>query len=202
VSILRPKTTTVLLEALRAETDPQVWGEFVARYQPLLVGFGIRLGLSEADATDAAQWTLAEFLKAFRAGRYERERGRLGSWIIGIAKHQVESLRREGARRAGWRGESGIVDLGNNDSLAEIWEQERRREILNAALCRLRSSARLADTSVRAFELVAIRGVSPEDAARECDLTVDEVYVARHRVTRKLRELVAEITAAYEENPA
>jgi RNA polymerase sigma factor (sigma-70 family) len=194
----RPKTSTVMIEALRTEADPSAWHEFVARYQPLLVGFGVRLGLAESDAADAAQGTLAAFLKDFRAGKYERGRGRLSSWMIGIARHQIESLRREAARRAGWRGESGFIDLRNDATPTKIWDQERRREVLDEAMRRLRSSGGLAERTVRAFELVAIRGVPPEDAARDCELSVDEVYVARHRVTRRLRELVSEIAEVHD----
>lgn len=194
-----PKTTTVLLEQLRNETDADTWQEFVHRYQPVLVGFAHRLGLSEADAADAAQGTLAEFLIAYRAGKYIRGRGRLSSWIIGIARHRIESLRRDKARHAAWCGDSGMMDLRDSASMTQIWDREQRQAILNEAMRRLRASSRFAESTVRAFELVALRGITPEAAALECGITVDDVYLARHRVTNKLREWVKLVTAAFQE---
>ncbi|MCC6428639.1 MAG: sigma-70 family RNA polymerase sigma factor [Phycisphaerales bacterium] len=193
-----PKTTTVLLEHLHNEANIDTWHEFIRRYQPVLVGFGCKLGLSEADASDAAQWTLAEFLIAYRAGKYVRGRGRLSSWVIGIARHRIESLRRDGARHAGWHGDSHMLDLRDSASMTQIWEREQRQVILNEALRRLRESSRFAEHTVRAFELVALRGMTPEAAALECSMTVDDVYLARHRVTGKLREWVARVSTEFE----
>jgi DNA-directed RNA polymerase specialized sigma24 family protein len=52
--------------------------------------------------------------------------------------------------------------------------------------------------TILAFELVAVRGASVEAAARECGIKPAEVYVAKHRVTAKLRKLVEEVTSAWE----
>lgn len=195
-----PKTTTVLLNSLRRDGDERAWEEFVGRYRPVLVGFGVKLGLSEEDAADAAQQTLAEFVREFRADRYERGRGRLSSWILGIARHRIESARRDRGRMSGARGESMLVDLRDEATVTSLWREQWRQAILERAMDRLRRETKVSESNIRAFELVAMRGVSADAAARECGIGVDEVYLARHRVTKKLRELVDEITRAYEED--
>ncbi|MFN5663262.1 MAG: sigma factor, partial [Planctomyces sp.] len=89
-----------MLDLLRDESRPEGWQDFTARYWPVLCGFALKLGLSEADAADAAQQTLADFLREFREGRYVRERGRLSSFILGIARNRVLRLRTEARRRS------------------------------------------------------------------------------------------------------
>ncbi len=58
---------------------------------------------------------------------------------------------------------------------------------------------RTAEPTLRAFDLFAVRGVPAEEVARECGMTVDEVYTAKNRVTGRLREIVEELTAAWRE---
>jgi len=194
-----PITTTLMLNALRDESQPEGWETFASRYWPVLAGWGMKLGLSEADAADAAQWTLMEFLKEFRAGRYERGRGRLSAFVIGIARHRILALRRD-ARRPTDDGAPPPAELPDNVTLTSLWDQERRRVILDQAIAELRRSPRLSPATFAAFELVAIRGLPAEAAALQTGLSVNEVYVAKSRCTRRLREIVDELTRAFDED--
>ena len=64
----------------------------------------------------------------------------------------------------------------------------------------LRDEAALDDRTLQAFELVALRGVPPSEVGPQCGMSVDQVYVAKSRVTKRLREVVADLTAAFEED--
>jgi RNA polymerase sigma-70 factor (ECF subfamily) len=193
-------TTTVLLESLKDPARDSVWAEFDARYRPILIAFGRRFGLTPTDAEEIAQDTLAAFLRAYREGKYDRTRGRLSSWIISIAQHQALMRRRGRARRGIMRGESGLADLRNHTHLTEVWRAEQERALFARAWDTLRATGRTAESTLKAFELVAMRGVPPAAAAAECGLTLDEVYLAKNRVTKRLRELVAQLTLACEED--
>ena len=191
-------TSTVLLESLKDPAQEAVWREFDARFRPLLTAFAVRLGLEAGEAEDVAQETLVEFVGAYRAGKYDRSRGRLSSWIISIARHRISHRRLAVGRAAGRRGESGLVDLSDPARLTAVWEDEQRRLIIIRAMEVLRAG-RTAEPTLRAFDLVAVRGLPAEEAARECGMTVDEVYTAKNRVTKRLREIVAELTSAWRE---
>ena len=194
-----PVTTTVLLESLKDPAQAGVWREFDARYRPLLTAFAARLGLEAGEAEDVAQEALVEFVRAYRAGTYDRSRGRLSSWIISIAQHRISHRRRAVGRAAARRGESALVDLSDPARLTAVWEDEQRRLIILRAMEVLRAGKSAAPT-LRAFDLVAVRGVPVEEAARECGMTVDEVYTAKNRVAKRLREIVGELTAAWRED--
>lgn len=191
-------TTTALLESLKDPGQDAVWREFDARFRPLLTALAVRLGLDVGEAEDVAQETLAEFVRAYREGKYDRTRGRLSSWVIAIAKNRIARRRRAVGRHAGRRGDSALADLGDTAQLAALWDEEERHLIILRAMELLRAG-RASEAKLRAFELVAMRGVPAEEAARECGMTVDEVYTAKSRLTIRLRELVEELTAAYRE---
>lgn len=195
----RPTTTTVLLESLKDSGNNTVWRDFDTRYRPIIFGVARRMGLGEDDAAEVAQQTLADFARAYRAGQYERGDGRLSSWIIGIARHRALDLFRANARHRGRRGESAMIGVADGARLTTMWEIERRRAIRDEALAVLRTQTRLGEATLRAFELFVVRGVPAGEVAAQCAMSADEVYVAKARATKRLREIVSELVAAYEE---
>ena len=195
-----PITTTLLLNSLKDERNADAWGEFDGRYRKVIEDFARSAGLREDDATEVAQQTLVDFVSAYRLGRYSRERGRLHSWIIGIAQNKVADAFRRKARAGPNAGsESALFDLADNDRVSQVWEQHVQQAIFRRALELLKSESQIAENTIRAFELVMVRGASVESAARECDMKPGDVYVAKFRVTNKLRKIVEDLTKAWEE---
>ena len=199
-------TTTALLESLKDAGNAPIWEAFDGRYRPILQGFAMKLGLSAEDAADVAQQALGEFVRDYRSGLYHRGKGRLSSWLISIARNRAIDLQRVQGRKRGWRGESAFEQVAQGGNLLQgssgddaHWEAERQHAILARALARLRETSKMSEHTIRAFELVAIRGVTAEAAARECGISIDEVYVAKNRVTKQLRELVVQISADYDD---
>jgi RNA polymerase sigma-70 factor (ECF subfamily) len=192
-------TTTALLDSLKDPDQGAIWTEFDARYRPVLCAIARRVGLTSTDAEEVAQATLVEFVGAYREGRYERAKGRLSSWLIGIAHNRIAMCWRAKGRGAGRDGESVLADLRNRTQASQVWTVERERVIFARAWQMLHATGNTADKTLRAFELVAMRGLSPAVTAAECGMTIDDVYVAKARVTKRLRELAEELTAAYED---
>ncbi len=197
-SMFATRTTTRLLDALRDHSNEPVWSHIDSRYRPVIAGLARRLGLNESDADEVAQQTLAEFVRAYREGRYDRAKGRLSSWILGIAHHT--SLRLMRARRGQSEADESIPDDANEASLRSIWTDERDRAILDRAIAMLREESDIDDRTLLAFELVALRGVPAAEVGRQCAMSTDQVYVAKSRVTKKLKALVEELTSAFEED--
>lgn len=197
--ILATRTTTRLLDALKEPANEPVWAQMDARYRPVIAGLARRLGLNESDADETAQQSLVEFLCAYRDGRYDRSKGRLSSWILGIARNTALRLRKR--RDAGRGGDDDAVsDLPDEVALRPIWDEERDRAIIARALAQLRDQSAVDDRTLLAFELVALRGVPAAEVGQQCGMTVDQVYVAKSRLTKSLKELVKQMTEAFEED--
>lgn len=193
------RTTTVLLEGLRHPSDAQAWETFDNRYRPIVIGFAVRMGLPDADAADVAQETMAQFVQEFRAGRYDRTRGRLRTWLIAMARSKIAMLRRQRARRGDWRGDSALIDLANSRGLIEIWETQRREHILRTALGELRESTRLEERTIHAFELLVVRDMPAAAVARQLGVTTHDVYQAKSRVAQRLREILTSLESCFDD---
>ena len=191
-------TTTALLCGLLDPGAEQSWLEFDARFRPIVRGFAMKLGLSEADADDVTQETLARFVKYYRQGKYDRTRGRLSSWLIAIAQNCIADVRQRRAVRKEHRGESAIEGLSETNALESVWAEESRRAILEHAMRELRETTRLDPRTIAAFELLAFNQKAPAEIAAEMGLSVDSVYAAKNRCLTQLREILARLNEVYE----
>lgn len=193
-------TTSAMLRGLKNEDDSAVWDEFDRRYRPILYGFARRLGADEADAADVAQETLLRFVQEYREGRYDRGRGRLRAWLMGIAKFRVADLKRARARRRTTRGESAMIDIVDDDEASRLWDAEQRRFVYERAIAELRASSRVAPRTIEAFERVVLHQEDARDVADRLGVTPQEVYDAKSRVVDKLRELLPRYEALFAED--
>lgn len=191
-------TTTILLERLRSPEEQEVWEEFDSRIRPVLIRVGKQLGLSEADAEDSAQETLAQFIRDYREGRYDRQKGRLRAWIISICRHRVMDICRRRARSRGWRGESAMVNLADENHISRIWMEEQRAILFEKAFDRLSREGKFSGRTIRVFEMVAVKRISPSLIADTMRISIAEVYRAKNRVTTRMREIAAELSDLYE----
>jgi len=198
------RTTTLLLEGLHAGSD-SAWTEFDRRYRPILMGFLRAMGAVDNDAADAAQETLLQFVKEYREGRYDRGRGRLRNWMISMARSQLAL----GRRRASARREVGAdpeslqehaADLRWDPEWDRLWDEERRRAILREAFSRLCAESQTGEKAIQAFELLVFRAVPAAAVARELDMTINDVYQAKSRVTSRLRGHLEALEDAFDED--
>ncbi len=191
------RTTTQLLEGLRHSDDAAAWGEFESRYRALLENFARKLGLSDADAEDAAQEAITRFLTEYRLGKYDREKGRLRSWLIGIVRYRALETRR---KRAG-----SPADLPHDDQLLDdeagmtrIWEQQQREQVLRGAMEELRTRTAMGEKTLRAFDLSVTRQLPAKEVADTLGMSVHDVYLAKSRCMARLREIIDRLEAVYD----
>ncbi len=200
--LIKSKTTTALLEGLLESHNDELWAEFDLRYRPVLLGLARRFGLTLADAEDVAQEALVRFVRHYRAGKYDRQRGRLRSWLVGIARNCIlDALRARTARRER-RGQSAIVELPGSDELEQLWDEQCRQAIVRRALRELREQTRSDPRTVEAFERVVFGQQKPAEVAEQLGMSLDSVYAAKSRCTKHLRTIVAQLNEAYELTPA
>ena len=192
------KTTTALLEGLFDLQNASAWRQFDDRFRPILVAVASRLGLEPADAADVAQETIAQFVRDYRAGKYDRTRGRLGSWVVGIARHRVAELHRTQVGRREHRGQSAIVMIPEENHLGEIWDTECRHAAVCAALRELVASSKVSERTLDAFRMHVIDEETPERVAEKLGTTVRAVYMAKHRCLARLRSMMDGMKDDYE----
>ena len=192
-----PVTTTLLLERLRAPGDELAWSQFDLRFRGVLMATGLRLGLAQLDAEEAAQETMLQAFRDFRAGKYDRSRGRLSSWILGIAHHRITDIQRRRGAHTRFSEQDSSSSHIQVDRLADAFEAELERQIFQEGWRIVCEEGDIAPRTLLAFELTALRGVPPAAAAAECGISVDQVYVAKHRVAQRLQAAIELIDCSY-----
>ena len=192
------QTTTTLLEGLLDTRNDAVWQAFADRYQPVILGLARRLGLDDQDAADAAQETLIRFMQEYRAGKYDRDKGRLGAWITSMARFRIADAYRAQARQRKARGDSAFDFVPTDDELEKLWDEECRREVIRKAMERLSDGTNLNEQTVTLFRALALEQKRPTDVAREYDVSIDVVYKSKQRCLAQLRTIIDELNAAYE----
>ena len=188
-------TTSTILHDLRDFGNASAWNRFVARFRPPLLTFAERAGLSASDAQDLAQEALAAFADSFRGGNYDRDKGRLGSWLFGIAYNHILRRRRrfqrdQGATKANtdttfWAG------VPDEQSATALWEREWEASLVRQCVEHARNE--FPPLTFGAFELVVLGDRPPRIAAKEMNLPVKTVYDAKYRVLQRVRELRAQL---------
>lgn len=196
---MRTRTATMLLEGLHDSQDEVVWQEFDERFRPVIHGFARQLGLSDADAADVAQESLTRFIKAYRDGRYSRERGRLSSWLIGIARNCISDLYRRRAIRREDQGLSNVLEV-DPTRLTQMWEDQCERHLLQQGMDILRSEERVDERTINAFERVVLLEEPPAEVARAMEMSVNAVYIAKNRCLSRLRDIIADLSEAVDES--
>ncbi len=183
-------TNTDLLNGL-TDRNEQSWQEFFDRYQPVLVAFGRKLGLNETDAGDAAQEALVAFVSAYREGTYSREKGRLRTWLLGIAAHKIRDIQRKRGREVVVNDNPDetrfINQVEDEHHLSQVWEAQWQEEIVRRCMEEVRKQVK--PTTMRAFEMFAVEGLPAEKVAAELGMTENAVWIAKNRVITRLRKL-------------
>jgi RNA polymerase sigma-70 factor (ECF subfamily) len=189
-------TTSTILHDLRDYANDDAWRRLVERFRDPIVRFVEKLGFPEAEAEDVTQDALLAFAEKLRAGLYDRERGRLRSWLFGIVykqalKQRERDHRRERPLRDAAAAERAMAELADEKTVADLWDTFWERFLARECFRQVRQE--FGPDSVRAFELVVREDRSPQQAADEIGVPVKAVYNAKHRILKRMRELRAEI---------
>lgn len=187
-------TTTTLLQRLENFEDREVWDRLIERFRRPLAAFCRRFGLTDAEADDVVQETLLGFADAYRRGKYDRDAGRLSSWLFGIAYRQASNARRKRARDAARNadvGQTAFLERVPDEAEAQsAWDADWEKAMLDTCMAQLK--AEVAANTYQVFEQVVRAERDPAQVAAELGMTRDAIYVAKHRVLKRLGELVRE----------
>jgi RNA polymerase sigma-70 factor (ECF subfamily) len=185
-----PNTQPSLLLRIRDPQDRIAWGEFVRIYAPLIHAYGMRRGLQDADAADLAQDVLRLVARAAGEFAYDPARGSFRGWLLTVTRNELRKHIERKARQTSGTGESEVRQIleSHPDSAAETeqWDREHQWQLFHWAAERVRPEFR--DSSWQAFWLTAVAGKDVETVAAELAISAGAVYVARSRITARIRQ--------------
>jgi RNA polymerase sigma-70 factor (ECF subfamily) len=188
-----PDTRETLIRRLPNAADAQAWDVFVEIYEPLLFRLARSRGMQVADAEDFVQEVLAAVARNIARWVQDEDRGPFRAWLFRIAQNlAVNFLTRPKHQRWGAGGSQVAQLLEEQPAPAaestEIFLQERRRELFRWAAERVREQ--VSDRQWLAFWRTSVEERPIADVAAELGMSVGGVYIARSRVTKRIREMI------------
>jgi RNA polymerase sigma-70 factor (ECF subfamily) len=189
-------TRVSLLERMKDWQNQASWQQFFDTYWKLIYGVARQANLSDAEAQDVVQDVLLHVAKQMPGFKYDPAVGSFKGWLLTKTRWCViEQLRRRGRIATPREGDS-TTGMDRVEQMAdpsvqpmeEIWEKEWQQNLLEAALARLKR--RFDPLKLQIFDFYVRKEFSAEEVAARFSVPIEQVYLAKHRVTEALKEEV------------
>jgi len=194
-------TRQSLLSRLRDWQDHDGWREFFDTYWRVIYRVARQAGLDDATAQDVVQNTFIYLARRMPKFSYDPARGSFKSWLRRVTRSRISVFRRRAQAKEPSLPELPLEDDNGalwesipdpaGDALDEIWLREWEDNLLKAALRRI--SPKVSAQQLMIFELAALGEVPLKQVARKLDLSLMQVYLARHRVGKLFKAEVARL---------
>jgi RNA polymerase sigma-70 factor (ECF subfamily) len=189
-------TSITLLGRVRDLSDQQAWSDFVHRYTPRIFSWCKRFSLQDQDASDVTQQVLLKLVSSMQGFEYDPSRGSFRGWLKTVTSNAVRDMvRRKSSNVVTGEGAevwlSRLVDDAAIASLTAKIEEGYRQELLEEAENRVQ--LRVKPTTWEIYRLLTKQNVSAKEIAAKLNVKIGEVYVAKSRVIKMLRESVLQL---------
>ncbi len=195
-------TRDTLLSRLRQIDAHESWMEFFELYWQLIFGVCRRFGLDEEASRDVVQETLIAVAQQLPELQRDKRKGAFKTWLFALTRNKVVDYYRKAGRQPNTVSIEALAPeqtgrLSNTadsaaDAADEIWEQEWQRNVLERAKARVK--ARVKPAQFQIFDLYVNRQWSTDEVMKTLQVSRAQVFLAKHRITRLLREEANRIT--------
>ena len=195
-------TRPSLLVRVRDLENHEAWKEFVGVYTPLIYGHCRKYGLQEADAADVAQEVMRVTAQAMPEFQYDAQRGKFRGWLLQTTRYRLHKFFARQQRAPQTASETALERFLDREPGADElsrWDEDYRQRLFDWAAEKARPEFQPATWD--AFWLTAVESVSVKDAAGQLGISIGAVYIARSRVTARLRELIETVADDAIETP-
>jgi RNA polymerase sigma-70 factor (ECF subfamily) len=191
-------TRASLLGRLKNWEDAESWREFTETYSRLIRGVALQSGLSDAEAKDVEQETLLCVARTIHDFESNPERGSFKSWLLNLTRWRITDQFRKRAPNAVGGGVPPVERddrtataerIADPHSLDAVWETEWQKNVLETALARVSRKVKPKHTQI--FDLYSIRRWPAAKVARELGVSLVQVYLVHHRITKLIKQEVA-----------
>jgi RNA polymerase sigma-70 factor (ECF subfamily) len=194
-------TRATLLNRLKDWQDQPSWQDFFDTYWKLIHSVAVKAGLEEAEAQDVVQETMLSVAKQMPTFKYDRSAdGSFKAWLLNLTRWRIADQVRKRKRLPG-HNESDPIDAGtwltdkmldpSSKSLDALWDAEWKKNLLDAATDKVKR--RLDPQNYQIFDFYVNKKWPPEEVAKAFGISIEKVYMAKHRVSGMIAEEVKKL---------
>ncbi len=193
---MAPNVTSLsLLERLRHSPDDEAWQRFAGIYQPLLHKWLKTHSRSEADIDDIVQDVLLTVFRKLGEFEHNHQTGAFRAWLRTSAVNRLRQMWRQKrpaleTDQASFLGQLELMTDPNSE-MSKQWDAEHDAHVAHQLL--LQMEKEFAPATWQAFHRQVVEGANAQQTAREMNLSVNAVLIAKSRVLKRLRQVSAGI---------
>lgn len=188
----QPHTRASLLLRLKNRDDEAAWEEFVEIYQPILYRMARSRGHQDADAREIIQEVMIAVAKHIENFQPQASSGSFRAWLSSIVRTKaINHLTRQTKLRSvgGTEFLKGMQQhVDPNADIEQEFDQEHRKQLFLWAADKVRES--VSETTWQAFSLSCVQEQPPAAVAKQLNISLGSVYVARSRVIARMRAII------------
>ncbi len=186
-----------LLSRLQNWDDQESWKDFFDTYWRLIYSIALKSGLTDAEAQDVVQETVICVAKDIGKFRRERKFGTFKGWLRNLTRWRIaDQLRKRQPKPLGEgtsNGRTTLLEPAELPDVAEgglerVWEAEWQSNLMETALERVRHRVR--EEHYQIFDLNVVREWPATKVAKTLEVSLAQVYLAKHRVLALIRREV------------
>ena len=185
------ETSLSLLDRLRCSPESESWDRLAALYAPLIRAWLRKYDVQQSDADDLVQEVLLAVSKDLGEFDHGGHPGAFRGWLKAILVNRLRIFWRARDRRPQARGDSDIDErLAQLDDpaseMSQIWNRQHDQFVLRQLLAL--AEPHFSPSTWQAFYLVALKGKRADVVAKELEISVNAVFIAKSRVLSRLRQ--------------
>jgi RNA polymerase sigma factor (sigma-70 family) len=191
-------TRKSLIERLHDWEDQKSWDEFYQTYWRLIYSVALKAGLRSEEAFDAVQETILCIAKQQKEAKYDPEQGSFKAWLMNMTRwritDQFRKRKKDTAMSAGFEGDgpgrkTALLDRiedPEGPELEKVWDAEWAKNLTGRALDKVKG--KVSPKQFQIFDCYVVKGWSAMKVVKELDVSIAQVYLAKHRVGGLLRK--------------
>jgi RNA polymerase sigma factor (sigma-70 family) len=196
-------TRKSLLGRLKDFEDNESWRNFFDTYWRLIYGFAIQRGLNHEEAQEVVQETVVAVAKSIGKFNYDPQVCAFKTWLLGVTRSKIAN---QFARRARHMAVASVPPDGSSGTgLLEripdeqgaqwdkVWDEEWQKNLMDAAVQRVKRQVSIEQYQM--FDLFVIKKWPAGEVAKTLGVTIGHVYVAKHRISKLVRNEVEMLQA-------
>jgi len=190
-------TRATLLARLKDWQDAPSWQDFFDTYWKLIHRMAISGGLTEIEAQEVVQETMLAVAKHMPGFKYDPVIGSFKSWLFNMTRWRMADQIR---KRQPQIADTIITEPATNvavsldeivPDLTSLWEKEWEKNLVKATMRNVKH--RLDPQKYQIFDFYVKKSWPPEKVAKSLGISVEQVYLAKHRIMEMVRDEMARL---------
>ena len=186
-------TRSSVLRAVANTENEAAWQRFFDLYAGFIFSIARSKGLKPEDADDIVQMVFVDLARNLPSFKYDQEKGHFRSYLAALVNWRVidrlKAVRRDADLKADFMEEAKATGPGDD----EFADREWKAVAMDNALRRIKHSVR--PEHYAAFVASTVEGQDTETVMKLYNLSRDNLYQIRKRLSERLRKVMSEVLA-------